>query len=72
MFFDKILITKKREHDFFIAGVQDSHSTDCSRRDLSDAGTSLSRRAALSGTWGSLMSQLLQVPTDPHVFIRSV
>lgn len=46
---------------YFGAGGTDSHATHCFRRDFSNAGTRLSRRAALFGSWGSFVSQLLQV-----------
>lgn len=52
------------------AGVQDGHSTHRIGGDLSWTGAGVPGRAAFCRTRCSLMSQLLQVTRDLHVFKR--
>lgn len=52
---------------YFGAGGTDGHATHRFRRNFSNAGTCLSRRAALSGSWGSFVSQLLQVSSSVYI-----
>lgn len=52
---------------YFGTGGADGNATHRFRRNFSNAGTCLPRRAALSGSWGSFVSQLLQVSHRLHI-----